>query len=156
MKAIPIEKRFWDKVKIGEGCWEWQACRDDFGYGVLKKEGKPKRTQRAHIIAWTRIYKQELPKGMCVLHHCDNPGCVKEDHLYVGTRIENNFDKEIRNRGKKRENHPFSKFKWEEICMMRKIWQTGLFKISRFAKAYGINHSHMRAIVDKKIWLAKV
>jgi hypothetical protein len=36
---------------------------------------------------------------MCVCHRCDNPPCVRPDHLFLGTVQENNEDRERKGRG---------------------------------------------------------
>lgn len=81
--------RFWEKVnKSGEGCWEWSGTRSRSGYGVLKIQG---HQVFAHRLAF-RITNGGWPNVM-VCHRCDNPRCVRPDHLFIGTAGDNQRDR---------------------------------------------------------------
>src|SRR3990167_428745 len=86
-------KRFLAKVKIGQGCWEWQASMRNKGYGAFVwKDGNGLEIQgRAHRFSY-ELLVGNIPKGLCVLHRCDNPKCVRPDHLFLGTICDNNHD----------------------------------------------------------------
>lgn len=85
-----LEQRFWKKVEKGSECWLWTG-------GIKSKEhpyGKMfvgKKYQRAHRISW-ELHNGSIPEGMHVLHKCDNPRCVRPDHLFLGNHAQNMED----------------------------------------------------------------
>ena len=82
-----IEDKFWSKVdKVGE-CWEWQGSMTSTGYGDFRANGV---RMRAHRMSWTLYYGAKPKKFIC--HTCDNPKCVKPDHLFEGTAKDNSQD----------------------------------------------------------------
>lgn len=99
------EIRFWNKVSIGDGCWEWQAARSAKGYGVFqaKIDGRF-GAFRAHR------YILGNPEGV-VMHLCDNPPCVRPNHLKVGTHAENIKDRDAKGRTARGFNHGQTKKK---------------------------------------------
>lgn len=80
-----LEERFWSKVEKGDGCWEWAACKNSTGYGRFRVNG---HTEFAHRVSWTLAHGP-IPDGLFVCHHCDNPSCVRSDHLFIGSHKDN-------------------------------------------------------------------
>lgn len=97
--------RFWAKVEKGDGCWEWNAARNRGGYGQLQIGRRP---YVAHRVSWT-IANGPIPDGLIVRHTCDNPPCVRPDHLETGTLKDNAQDTVLRGR------KPTSYDYWVEI-----------------------------------------
>jgi hypothetical protein len=91
------EMRFWNKVAIGDGCWEWQGSLTDDGYGLNWDRAWPRRAHRA---SWT-IAHGPIPAGLMVLHNCpggDNRRCVRPSHLWLGTHEQNMADRNAKGR----------------------------------------------------------
>lgn len=86
--------RFETRFVVTPGCWLWTGEIGSSGYGRFYAYG---RKYRAHRFSY-EAYKGEIPKGMLILHSCDNPRCVNPDHLRVGTDADNTRDKMERGR----------------------------------------------------------
>ena len=84
-----IAKGFWSYVNKTDGCWEWTGGLSSAGYG--RATSAFRRTDYAHRIAWREAHG-EIPVGMFVCHTCDNPKCVRIDHLFLGTPKDNAQD----------------------------------------------------------------
>ena len=117
--------RFWEKVKRGQGCWEWTGSKDPCGYGhifIKWSSGKPV-SDGAHRVSWI-IHNGKLPRGKHVLHKCDNPGCVRPDHLWIGTHQDNMADrqKKGRSRGAPGETNSHAKLTQEQVDEIRRLF----------------------------------
>lgn len=113
-----IESRLWAKVNKsdGDGCWEWTGPRARGGYGILSHG----LLRRAHRISWT-LTNGPIPVGLWVLHRCDNPPCVRPEHLFLGTGADNIADRQKKKRGRwlLGEDHHEAKLTEENVRYIR-------------------------------------
>lgn len=86
---------FWKKVKKTRSCWIWMGAKDRQGYGFFWWKNKQVRAHR--FVA--EVVKGEKTGNLLVCHKCDNPSCVKPDHLFVGTISDNARDMVSKGRG---------------------------------------------------------
>jgi hypothetical protein len=84
---VPWQDWFWTNVDKSGECWTWTGSlsRGTSGYGSANAPG---RRVHAHRLSW-ELANGPVPDGLWVLHHCDNPPCVRPDHLHLGTQSEN-------------------------------------------------------------------
>ncbi len=93
----PVE-RFWPKVHRTDTCWLWIAGKNHWGYGKfgICKRG-PGSIVQAHRFSW-ELHFGPIPDGLFVLHRCDVPACVRPDHLFLGTALDNMQDMRAKGR----------------------------------------------------------
>lgn len=87
----PLEARFWEKVRKGPGCWEWIGSATAPGMHGRIWVSELKRRVIASRVSW-EMHFGPIPPGMEVCHSCDNPPCVRPDHLFLGTHRANMVD----------------------------------------------------------------
>lgn len=83
-------ERFWSNVERGRGCWLWTGTRTARGYGRFILDGG--RPYPAHRFSLEFTLGKKLPSRVYALHRCDNPPCVRPDHLWPGSQRQNMMD----------------------------------------------------------------
>ena len=150
MKTQTVEDRFWKRVdKTGE-CWEWVPSRWRLDYGLFRVSRE--RTVRAHRYSWS-LANGDIPNGMIVCHHCDNPPCVRPSHLFLGTHQDNASDKQGKGRGRSGygETQGLHKLTEEQIREIRARYAAGEYQRS-LALEYGVHFTNIGYIVRRETW----
>jgi hypothetical protein len=93
--------RFWAKVDKSGECWIWTAYRDSFGYGRMSGAHKGTPNILAYRFSWEQHFGP-IPEGEQVLHRCDNPPCVRPEHLFLGNKSTNMLDMWAKHRARPR------------------------------------------------------
>lgn len=120
-KLERLKKSFEKKVIKQEGCWDWKGACQKSGYITIRfNVGKI----GGHRASWL-IYKGEVPVGLQVNHHCDNRRCTNPEHLYVGTRKQNDQDKVTRNRQAKGSKNGSSKLTEQQVEKILQLIKSG-------------------------------
>lgn len=96
----PLAASFWERVQKSPdvaGCWTWTGTKTRQGYGILHTATENRKTVLAHRVSWL-LNKGPIVGSLYVLHHCDNPPCVRPDHLFLGTHTDNVEDARVKGR----------------------------------------------------------
>lgn len=136
----PVE-RFWRYVEKTDGCWLWAGGLHKKGYGTFHWKQDGTTGHGAHRFSYILHYGP-LEPGMYVCHHCDNPRCVRPDHLFAGTNIDNMLDAQRKGRlsGNKTGRTRHSRLTWaqvQDIAARRRSGET----MSAIGDRYGISRS---------------
>lgn len=145
--------RFWSKANIrhdGSSCWQWSGSTAK-GYGRFGYSGI---SRPAHRIAFTLTHG-EIPYGMFVCHHCDNPLCIRPSHLFLGTHDQNMSDmarkKRSRNGGMapRGDSHGRSVLTDNEVRQLLLMYSVG-WSYLYLSEFFSITRQHVGVLVSGK------
>jgi hypothetical protein len=144
-----------DKTTTPNGCWIWTASKDDKGYGNYGcPENSKNKKYRAHRFSYL-ISKGPIPEDLVVRHKCDNPSCVRPEHLELGTQYDNIQDRVNRNRsntaiGSKSGSSKLIDDQVKEIKTRVKLGYYG--NVKELSLEFNISKSAIRKIALNKTW----
>lgn len=170
-----IEERFWPKVQKSpeaDGCWLWMGRRVHLrgGYGVMRAGPKGTGVVLAHRVAYKITYGP-IPAGLHVCHRCDNPPCVRPDHLFLGTPAENMADAAQKGRAAsgersgpqkhpermpRGEKHASAKLTDAQVQEIRRLAEETSLSQREIAARFGVTPSNISYIVNGKSRLGGV
>lgn len=155
-KTLPLKDRLWNNVDVrgADECWEWVAGKNYKGYGRLNVGGR--QLMLAHRLAWV-LACGEIPEGLCVCHHCDNPACCNPSHLFLGTNADNMADMVAKGRashatGLRGSAHPRAKLTEAGVLEIRRLWEEASLSQREIGKMFGVGRRAIGKIVRRENW----
>lgn len=145
LRTRPVEERFWEKVEKGPGCWRWTGATRGGDYGVFRVGGRDVPMVQAHRVAY-ELEKGPIPDGQVVCHRCDNPACVRPDHLFAGSQSENIRDQLKKGRHRSQRHRYPSRLSDEQI----KAIQASSLSQASLGRRYGVSRSYIGLIKQGK------
>ncbi|MFI2616710.1 HNH endonuclease [Streptomyces sp. NPDC018584] len=143
---------FWSRVEEKDGCWEWTGGTRGNGYGTFWVDRK---RYYAHRYAFFLTHDR-MPTGV-ILHACDNPICVRPDHLSEGTQADNVIDMWSKGRGVAPplhigESHPQAQLTATTVLRIREQYASGQYTQAGLAHEYAVSPASIGAIVRHESW----
>jgi hypothetical protein len=152
------EERFWEKVNkngpenqyISGQCWIWTGGITKFGHGRFRLGQK---LVSSHRFAFS--IQQEIPDGLWVLHKCNNPSCVRFDHLYIGTPTDNiKYTFECKRRQLHRrcgEKSSSARLNEIDVIEIRRLLSEGVPAL-QLSKKFQVGYSTIMDIKFRRTW----
>lgn len=82
-----ISERLERRIDKSGDCWVWKgALNFTGGYGQITLNN---RRKLVHRLVYEMEHRVTLRRDQYVCHRCDNPSCVRLDHLFLGTAYDN-------------------------------------------------------------------
>lgn len=153
---------FWTRVtkRAGDACWEWAGGREKSGYGHMYVRDWYDESGRRHFV-WAKAHRRAweltygpIPDGLVVCHRCDNPPCVRPDHLFLGTGADNAQDCVIKGRLNSRRGlrNPNAKLSVADVVAMRAACASGETQ-QAVADRFGIHQGYLSRVIRRKAWV---
>ena len=138
-------ERYWTPEPFS-GCWLWTGALSKYGYGRCHIY---KHRTHAHRLSWT-IYRGKIEDDICVLHRCDTRSCVNPNHLFLGTKDDNNKDraKKGRNRDQRGTKNSRCRLTEDQVRAIRNDSRTQIV----IASEYNISRSNVGIIKQRQAW----
>lgn len=141
----PLKDRLLEKVRQADsGCWEWTGHIGTQGYGLIWRNRK---AVRAHRVVY-ELLKGPIAENECCLHTCDNRRCVNPDHLFKGTRLDNNRDSKAKGRNAHGERNGHARLSWQAVEFIRSSTQSQL----ELAALFNVSPSCISRVLSGKRW----
>lgn len=136
--------RFWLRVDKTDDCWVWIGFRNRDGYGRAPFGGV---THMAHRLSWI-LHFGPIPPKKLICHRCDVPACVRPDHLFVGTQLDNMIDMARKGRGPR----SIPVMTDDVVRAIRSDYVPGVVTQKQIAAKYGVTTKRVYSIVTRRAW----
>lgn len=138
-------------------CWEWHKNNDRNGYGRVQDRKTTKEAWKYYAVHRKsfEVFKGEIPKGLFVLHTCDNPKCYNPDHLWIGTQKDNMADCKVKGRHKNAilrgtQCHK-AKLSEDDVREIRRMASKGM-RECEIVEYFPVNDRSIGMIIRKETW----
>jgi hypothetical protein len=147
-RGSPTE-RFWRFVKKTENCWIWTGAKTSEGYGKFRIGAGA--LVRAHRFVYELVFGK-IQDEIDVLHKCDNPSCIRPDHLFLGTAQDNMQDCKKKGRTTTGNKNAQAKLLEKEVRYIREAYAAGTLNQPQLARKFGVDQKTVSRIARRENW----
>ena len=153
--TLPTVSAFRSRLSppTAQGCLEWEAARNNRGYGVITywdSEQHKRRSMGAHRMAYI-IHNPGVSLTGIIMHTCDNPACCNPDHLVQGTCEANTQDMLAKGRHSRSRKFAPRQRKLTDAMVraIRHLAETTEHTALHIAMLFDVSEAHVRAICSR-------
>jgi hypothetical protein len=130
------------------GCWNWDGAATN-RYGRIRVN--PMLIQITHRLAY-ELFVGVIPHGMFALHRCDNPPCLRPEHLFLGDAAANVADRDAKGRQARGSRTHTAKLTTEDVLAIRRLYEPrqGTYRV--LAELFGVSERTVRDVVNRVTW----
>lgn len=143
-------RRFSGRLVRTSECWLWPGKKASDGYGRVWTRAHG--FVLAHRLAYT-VWREPIPDGLRICHHCDNPPCCNPSHLFVGTQLRNIRDMVAkgRQRGARGSRNKNSKLTEDLVRQIRRRLADGE-STTAIGRSLGLHRNTIWHIKSRHSW----
>ncbi len=114
------------------------------------------RAYQAHRVSY-ELFVGEIPKGLLVLHACDEPGCVNPSHLFLGTHTDNSVDMRMKQRQVDRsgEKNTSAKLTQADVKLIRELREQSV-SAEVLSSRFGVSKGSIYRIANGDRWAGRI
>ncbi len=131
-------------------CLIWTGYVDENGYGCVRHRGR--HTALLHRISYTLHVGPISEDEPDVLHRCDNPPCVRPEHLFAGTHAGNVADMVQKDRHARGERHPAANLTEANVLEARRLYLAGNATFEMLARKYAVRVTTIHLAITGRTW----
>lgn len=153
-RILELQEHIEQNVTVTEsGCWTWNGHRmpEPTNYGMISIKNVPRYV---HRVQYTLVFGL-IPKGLQVLHECDNPPCCNPQHLFLGTQSDNIIDRNSKGRANYKhhqgEDHHFATITEALAIEILKRLSLGA-RIADLTQEYNLSKHVVPGLAHNKSW----
>jgi hypothetical protein len=145
--SMTLSERIMARVEVVGECWLWRGYTLSTGYGQITYKGRKVLLHRAMY----EVANGPIPPGLDVCHSCDNPPCVRPEHLWLGTAKDNVRDCIEKGRWLNGEANPQAVMTEDNVREIRARMAGGQ-RLYEIARGMGLRASSVRNVYYGRSW----
>jgi hypothetical protein len=116
------------------------------GYGQACKGFDSGENILAHRASWI-IHYGPISPGMLVCHRCDNPPCIRPEHLFLGTQRQNLLDMDRKGRNVINGIKISHKISDDDVSIIRRAWDGSWGSQTKLAVMFDVSKTTIATIL---------
>jgi|GEM_PF-5620918 len=154
-QRLSLQKRIESHIVSKNDCWitNYKIC--NVGRCKIQAISINNKNFKLTRIAYEVYKNEEIPKGLCVYHKCQDSLCINPEHLFLGTKVENGLNQRRRNKQAKGSNVKGagkSRFTENQVMEIKKLLFEQQLTIPEIAQLFGVSRSTIGNISRGLAW----